>query len=94
MPLTAYGNHDMPLRLEMINVDIIFDPQKNIETCIRAYGFEKILLKNFRVKNVMGNALIKTWDEEGEILCENVIYDKEIQKLREYTKEAFVCSAI
>lgn len=72
MPLTAYGDKNVPVTVELENVDISI--QKGFESInfMHVANCKKIVLENVKLKNFTGNSLIKTWSEAGKIEIKNL----------------------
>ena len=71
MPLTAYGDKDFPVTLELKNVDISM--RKGFEDIdfMHVCNYDLIVLRNIELKNYKGKALIKKWSE-GTVIIDNL----------------------
>lgn len=93
MPLTAYGDKDTLITLEMKNVDIsIRKGFENIDF-MHIANYKKISLENINIKNYKSDTLIKAWTE-GNVEINNLNCDVPEDKLVVMTAEEFVCKAI
>ncbi|MBE7011301.1 MAG: hypothetical protein E7415_01345 [Ruminococcaceae bacterium] len=92
--LTAYGNGEPDFSLKLKNIDYTVREGSEKEPFMRVANFEKIELKNVRIYNYKGEALVKSWSEGGEIICENVEYDAENIPVKINAKETFECNVI
>jgi hypothetical protein len=96
MPLTAYGDADIPVELTLENIEFSFSEGKEDTTFIRAANYKKIRMKNVNILNASADHLIKSWDTEkkGEIEFINVKCSIPDEKRVIYTDEPFFCQAI
>ena len=74
MPLTAYGDKNMPITLEMENISISF--RKGFEDIdfMHICNYDLVVLKNLELTNYRGNALLKKWSD-GNIIIDNLKCD-------------------
>lgn len=92
-PLNAYGSNDTPIRLTISDSQIAFaNPEK--KEFMRLYGYEKVVLKNLKIKNTNTAPLIKQWSENGEIILDNVECDEKIKQISCLCTEKFFTPAI
>lgn len=94
MPLTAYGSADLPITLELKNVELSLRAgAENIALLhvahVRRLSIEDLLLPNFR-----GSALIKTWTDGGDYDLRNIRLDLSEQSYVQKETEAFTCKPI
>ena len=96
MPLTAYGDADIPVELTLENIEFSFSEGKEDTTFIRAANYKKIRMKNVNILNASADHLIKSWDTEkkGEIEFINVKCSIPDENRVIYTDEPFFCQAI
>ncbi len=96
MPLTAYGDAEMPVSLTLENIEFSFRDGKEDTTFIHAANYKKIRIKNISLHGAKADHLIKSWDTDrkGEIEIINVKSDIPTDNLVVYTDEAFCCHAI
>jgi len=96
MPLTAYGDADVPVEVTLENIEFSFSEGKEDTTFIRAANYKKIRMKNVKVLNAGADHLIKSWDTEkkGEIELINVECSIPEENRIVYTDEPFFCQAI
>jgi len=93
-PVTAYGDAEAPLRLEMKNCNLSFAKERDNLPFMHLCHFEKVVLDNITVKNFNGDVLIKSWSDGGEIIKNNFVCENFSGKEFEVTNEEFVCTAI
>jgi hypothetical protein len=93
MPLTAYGDKDIPVTLELKNVDISMRPGFETVDFMHVANYKKITLDHVTLHNHRGKYLIKDWTggnaEFVEVSCG---VEKENYVVR--TEEPFVCQPI
>jgi hypothetical protein len=94
MPLTAYGDKDMPFELTLNNIEFSFKEGFEQNPFMHVANFKKITLKNINVKNACGDCLIKSWSEDGEFEFKNLNCDINEENIVKYTDEEFVCKWI
>ena len=94
MPLTAYGAEDVPVTLEMKDVDISL--RKGFEDIdfMHIANYKKISLENVKIDNYKGKTLIKAWTEGGEVEFNNVECDIPEDNRITLTDEEFICQPI
>lgn len=94
MPLTAYGDKDIPVTVELLNVDLSI--QKGFEPIdfMHAANYKKIVLENVSLKNFKGKSLIKTWSDGGKTEIENLNCDVDEKNYVTKAQDSFVCQAI
>ena len=94
MPLTAYGSPEVPLKLEMKNVDVSFREGREDVTFMHAANFELIRLDGVRIENSKADALIKIWSEPGALEIEDLSSPVSPEKIMVKAEEPFSCKAI
>ena len=95
MPLTAYGSAEVPLELEMENVNISFREGKENTVFMHAANFKKIIFDNVSISNCRAETLVKYWGEPGEIVFRNALKTEIPENdLVKKANEEFVCRAI
>lgn len=72
LPLNAYASPDVPLTLVMRNIEVSFAENTSPDSFIRAAHCRRIELENVRVAGFGGNALVKKWQTNGDIILRNV----------------------
>ena len=82
----------MPVTLNLENVDYSVREGFEEEAVFKVAHFDEINLKNVKISNFAGDALIKTWSEGGKINTENLSCP--IKELITKQTEPFKCSAI
>ena len=93
MPLTAYGDKDVPITLDIKNVDIsIRKGFENIDF-MHIANHKKISLENVRIDNYSGKTLMKAWTE-GNVEINNLTCDVSKDNYVHMTDEEFVCMPI
>ena len=94
MPLTAYGAEDVPVTLEMKDVEISL--RKGFEDIdfMHIANYKKISLENVKIDNYKGKTLIKAWTEGGEVDFINVKCDIPEDNRITLTDEEFICQPI
>jgi len=94
MPLTAYGDKDVPVTVELENVDISI--QKGFETIdfMHAANYKKIAFDNVKLSNFKGKSLIKSWTESGKIEINKLDCDIDENNYLTLADEEFVCQTI
>lgn len=95
LPLYVFGSSNLPITFKLQNSNISFaydrsvklwwDKNKTYETYefIKAGNFEKILLDSVTISGIQGHAIIKSWSNDGTIICKNShfgIFDKVLRK--------------
>lgn len=93
MPLIAYGDKDIPVTLELVNVDISMRESFEKTDFIHAANYKKILLENVNVGNYQGECLVKSWTS-GDVQCKNVNCGISEDRIIMQTEEEFVCGPI
>ncbi len=93
MPLTAYGDKQVPLKLTFKNVDISLREGYEDIVFMNACNYEKIKLENVRLENYRGDTLIKTWSD-GEIDIKEVYCNNLPGQLIKRAEDKFDCKAI
>ena len=96
MPLTAYGDAELPVTVALENIEFSFKEGCENTTFIRAANYRKLRLKNVKVLNGTCDHLIKSWDLEkkGEIELIDVECGISEENRVVYTDEDFFCKAI
>ena len=94
MPLTAYGSKDVPVTVELQNVEIAI--QEGFETIdfMHAANYKKIVLDNVKLENFKGKSLIKTWSETGKIEINDLDCNIDKDNYVTTTEDEFICKAI
>lgn len=93
MPLTAYGDKDTPITLEMKNVDIsIREGFENIDF-MHIANYKRISLENVKIDNYLGESLIKKWTD-GKVEITNLECNVSEDKYVVPADKEFVCQAI
>lgn len=72
MPLTAYGDKDVRLRIKLNNVSVSFRNGFEAIDFIHACNYETIDIENVKLMNHRGNVIIRTWSE-GNVTISNLI---------------------
>jgi hypothetical protein len=90
LPLTAYGDKDVKIDLELKNVDVSFGVE-NIPF-IQGAHFDKLTLENVKINGKI-SSLVKSWTDGGKMTFDNVTGDLPEQKVI-ITDEKFVCNPI
>ncbi|MBQ8525616.1 MAG: hypothetical protein IJ460_02690, partial [Clostridia bacterium] len=94
MPLTAYGDKDIPVTVEFRNMDIsIRKGYEHIDFMHVAYC-KSIKLDNVKIDNFKGDALIKSWALGGDLEINNLVCDINESKYIVEAKEEFICNPI
>ena len=93
MPLTAYGDKETPITLEMKNVEISL--RKGFENIdfMHVANHKKIALTNVTIDNYQGKHLIKAWTD-GVVEAENLNCDIEEKNYVVMAEEVFTCQPI
>jgi len=94
MPIHAYGTPELPITLELVNVDYSFRDGFETTDFMHVAYFDKIELKNVTINNYMGNAFVKTWSEDSNFIIENLKCAVKDSELLVKAEEKFVCNAI
>jgi len=92
MPLTIYGDKNVPIKFTMKNVEISMRKGFEDSDFIHA-AHHDILLKNVKIDNYKGKSLIKTWSE-GKVEFKNLNCSIENDNLIEKATEKFICQPI
>ena len=94
MPLTAYGSKDVPVTVELQNVEISI--QEGFETIdfMHAANYKKIVFDNVKLENFKGKSLIKTWSETGKIEINDLDCNIDKDNYVTTTEDEFICKAI
>jgi hypothetical protein len=90
MPLTAYGDKDVKIDLELKNIDVSF--AKDGIPFIQGAHFDKLVLENVNIKGNV-QALVKSWTAGGHMFFDNVTGDIPKDNVI-VTDEKFVCNPI
>ena len=93
MPLTAYGDKEVLLKLTMKNVEISLREGYEDIVLMNACNYEKIKLENMNLTNYAGETLIKTWSD-GDIELKEVHSNHLNDQLVKKAEERFNCGAI
>lgn len=93
MPLTAYGDKDIPVTLELKNVDISMRPGFETVDFMHVAFYKKIILDHVALHNHRGTHLIKDWTG-GNVEFLDVICDVKPEDYVARTEEPFVCQPI
>ena len=93
MPLTAYGDKENPVTLELKNIDISMRDGFEETDFMHVANYKKILLDNVKVSNHKGKCLIKTWTD-GEIEINNVNCGVSSEKIIVKTDDEFICGPL
>ena len=93
MPLTAYGDKDVKVTLELKNVSISM--RKGFEDIdfMHIANYEKVKLKNVKIDNFKGKTLIRKWTD-GNIEIENLNCDISEDKYITMAEEKFTCQTV
>ncbi len=92
MPLTAYGDKDVPLILSLIDCQIAFAESDQAISLLHAAHFERITLKDVHVEASVPAPLVVSWSNDHNLVMENVTGT--FEKTIDYTSKPFVCQAI
>ena len=90
MPLTAYGDKDVKIELELKNIDVSFSAE-NIPF-IQGANFDKLILDNVKINGNV-TSLVKSWTNGGRFYIDNVTGDVPKDDVI-YTDEPFICKPI
>lgn len=90
MPLTAYGDKNVKIDLELKNVDVSFKGEE--KPFIQGAHFDKVVIDNVKINGKL-TSLIKSWTKGGKILIDNVTGDVPKDEII-YTDEQFICKPI
>ena len=90
LPLTAYGDKDVKIDLELKNIEVEFK-STNIPF-IQGAHFDKLVLDNVNIKGKV-STLVKTWSEGGRMFFDNVTGDVP-EKQVVIAEDDFVCKPI
>ena len=93
MPLTAYGDENVPLTFEMDNVSISFRKGSERIDFMHVCNYDLIMLKNLELKNYKGNALLKKWSD-GNIIIDNLKFDLDKDNIEVAATEEFYAESI
>ena len=94
MPLTAYGSADLPLTLEISDVDISFAQDAEDVPFMHAANVKSLKLKNVNVSKSSKTPFIKSWGAVESTVFENVSSTGGEEIAVTLTDEKFVCKAI
>ena len=94
MPLTAYGDRDVPITLEMKNVSLSLREGSEDIALMHVAHVRRITLEDLTLPNFRGDTLIKTWTEGGTIEIQNLNAAVEEKDYVKQATEPFVCKAI
>jgi hypothetical protein len=90
LPLTAYGDKEVKIELELKNIDASFCT-KGIPF-IQGANFDKLVLDNVNIKGDV-SSIVKSWTKGGRYYFDNVTCDEKKEEVV-YTEEPFVCNPI
>lgn len=90
LPLTAYGDKDVKIELELKNIDVSFS-KENVPF-IQGAHFDKLVLDNVKINGKI-NSLVKSWSKGGKFYFDKVTGDVPNEDVV-YTEEPFVCNPI
>lgn len=93
MPLTLYGDETERVTLKIEDSEINLKENFGSEF-IRAANYDKIVLKNVKIKNFNGEALVKKWSDGGEVILRNADSGNNDIKTETTANEPFVCKTI
>lgn len=94
LPLTAYGSADLPLTLEISDVDISFAQDAEDVPFMHAANVKSLKLKNVNVSKSAKTPFIKSWGAVESTVFENVSSTGGEEIAVTLTDEKFVCKAI
>lgn len=93
-PLNAYGTKQLPITIELVNIDFSFREGFEASDFMHVCHFDKITLKNVTVNNYKGKAFIKTWSDDRNLEIENLNCDVQKDRLLITAEEKYVCNPI
>ncbi|MBQ2614433.1 MAG: hypothetical protein IJB80_03770 [Clostridia bacterium] len=93
MPLTAYGDKENPVTLELKNLEISMRKGSEEIDFMHIANYEKVSLKNVTLQNFKGKNLIKTWSD-GEVKIENLTCPLKEQDYLTKATDPFTCQPI
>ena len=94
MPITAYGDKDVPVTLALEDVTISDSKEYAYPALIHACNFRRLTLRGVTVADTPLEVLIKTWSDGGKVEFENVACPLPEDKLVTRTDEKFFCKPI
>jgi len=94
MPLTAYGDKDVPITLEMKNVSLSLREGSEDIALMHVANVRRITIEDLTLPNFRGDTLIKTWTEGGTIEIQGLNATVEEKDYVKQATEPFVCKAI
>jgi len=93
MPLTAYGDKETPITLEMKNVEISMRKGSEEIDFMHIANHKKITLTDVTITNYKSKSLIKAWTE-GEVEITNLTCDVNKENYVIKAEEEFICQPI
>lgn len=94
MPLTAYGDADVPVYLTLRNIDIQFAQGHADMDFIHTCHYAQILLENVRIEGLSSGALVRSWGDDGKLICKNVVCAIPQENHLVAADSPFICKAI
>lgn len=94
MPLTAYGDPDTPITLELKNVSISLREGAETIDFMHVANYRRLSLEDLTLSNFKGETLVKAWSDGGAAEFRNVSVSLDEKDYLKKTDEKFVCKAI
>jgi hypothetical protein len=94
MPLTAYGDPDTPITLELKNVELSLREGSEEIALIHVANVRRLAIENLTLPNFRGATLIKTWTDGGDYDLRNIHSDLSEQDYIQKETDVFTCKPI
>ena len=94
MPLTAYGDLDTPITLELKNVALSLRAGSEDIALIHTANVRRISIEDLTLPNFRGSVLIKTWTDGGDYDLRNIQSVLSEQDYFQKATDVFTCKPV
>lgn len=94
MPLTAYGDPDVPITLRLTDCDVAFEGDRTEGCFLKTAHYRRVTLDRVGITGLEGQTLVRSWGGDGELELNGVEAGIAPENFLRPAETEFVCKSI